>query len=580
MLAVSVPKIRADSPRTTELRPRRVEAWLEGLADQEPQAAAEAMRQALFTQNRVALEEGNRLRLLELFQKPVGDIASQLQSVYVSSPLPMTGGHRAIFDVVQSLLQEVAYGYKIVASDLIGGGRAVSKQADVVLAIQRAVFYLSRELLNCYQVYESPPAGIWRELHQLYKYAEEHNLLTQPVAVPDDKEAGSHEGLMSIHDAYQQMLITGACNPFGLVAGEVIQVYHMAARWHSLAHISKHLEESEPAGCFLVSLISDQPPVPLLKATTRSNAEYMRMLRLVDVVKEIHRATKTIARHGAVSSEFISHADSSQVPFLKRAGKTLGAVRTRRKLSRVHRDHDVEICVGINAVHYYASGEKHFSPPGREEPQPTTTPVPNAIVEEYIDLSDPRLVDRAAQHPDDIRATAGTAGSDRNWTRSAIYRLYTCRAKDESASGLRILVSAPAEVRLRVGDPVGLRFPTPDRWRVAAVRWIRGDSGESIQAGLELLAPDMKTIAVKWRSNGSGNGQYLQALYLPENRILGLPESVIAPAGTFRGEGKLLIHEGDDEAVRTESAFKMLERTGSYDRYAVDATAEENDSDR
>ena len=71
MHTVSVPKLRVRGSPAAGVRPSRLEAWLAAL----PQANAEdsmgQIKQALFVQNRTALESGNRLNLMELYLEPV-----------------------------------------------------------------------------------------------------------------------------------------------------------------------------------------------------------------------------------------------------------------------------------------------------------------------------------------------------------------------------------------------------------------------------------------------------------------------------------------------------------------------------
>jgi len=580
MLAVSVPKIRADRPRAAEVRPRRVEGWLNGLSGQEPREIAQQLHQALFAQNRVALDEENRLRLLELFQSYVGDVVGQLQQSYLSAPLPFSDRQRTFFSQSFRLFQELAYGYKIVASDLVAQGRSAARPIDLVLSIQRAVFYISKLLLNHYQCYEATPNGSWRELHQLYKYAEGNNLLTQPAATPRDPDTAELEGLMSIHDAYQQIVIVGAVNPYGLLPGECLRLYKLAGRWHSLAHLSTHINPEEPAGHFLLSLIGDHPPLPVIKATKHNNEEHLRVLSTMEIVKEVHRGLKHIEKNGRFSNELLGHVDSRDTDFLKRLGRSLGAIKVRRRSTRARVEKDIEICIGVNAIHYFASGEKQFTSPNsipngspknnkEAELQPVTIKISD---DEYIDLSDPGLPVRAREHPDDVAKKLDAQGAAAiPWQQGGMFRLYRALAKDESAGGLRLMLNAPTDVHLRVGDLVGLRYPTPDRWRASVVRWIRNPQPEIMEAGLQLLAPELNTAAVRRASDNGEQHQYFQALLLPENIGLKLPASVLLPSGTYRLNEPLEINSSDKSQVVI--AQQCLEQNGSFDQLVV-GTAE------
>ncbi|MDH3469249.1 MAG: hypothetical protein OES26_25765, partial [Gammaproteobacteria bacterium] len=273
MLSVSIPKLRGPRLRAAEVRPRRVEEWLESLPRADARECAQLLYQALYAQNRIALESNNRLVLMELYRQPVSFVVDSLQQAYRLTSFPLSERERELVDFVRQLLTELGNGYKIVANDLLREGRKKSHHSELVTSIQRAIHFLGRVLLNSYQAYVAAPSGVWREIHQLYTYAETNDLLNYPVAAEDTV---TQDGLATVTETYQRLLIVSAANPYGLLQGECVRLYDSIPLWEGEAEIGAAPPISETAGRFVIDLQSDIPPVPVDKTSARASSENFR----------------------------------------------------------------------------------------------------------------------------------------------------------------------------------------------------------------------------------------------------------------------------------------------------------------
>ncbi|MDH3639246.1 MAG: hypothetical protein OES09_12415, partial [Gammaproteobacteria bacterium] len=293
MLSVSIPKLRGNRLRSSEVRPRRVEEWLESLPRADARECAQLLYQALYSQNRIALESKNRLVLMELYRQPVSFVVDSLQRTYRLTSFPLSERERQLVDFVRQLLTELGNGYKIVANDLLREGRKKSHHSELITSIQRAIHFLGRVLLNSYQAYVACPQGVWREIHQLYQYAESNDLLNYPVAAEDTV---TQDGLATVTETYQRLLIVSAANPYGLLQGECVRLYDSIPLWEGEAEIGLTPPVVESAGRFVVDLHSDIPPVPVDKTSARVGSDNLRFVNLIEVVRDIHRMLKGLEK--------------------------------------------------------------------------------------------------------------------------------------------------------------------------------------------------------------------------------------------------------------------------------------------
>jgi hypothetical protein len=557
MLTVSVPKLRFRDSRTTEVRPSRLQAWLEELPQGDQEDSMQQIVQALFVQNRTALEPTNRLELMELYRVPVFNIAESLAQHYVTSPFPMGKSQSMLASSVVRLFEELANGYKIVANDLITSDVTKRHKQAFALALQRATYTLSTIFLKCCEIYRPYPHEAWHQLYQLYRLAEAKEILQHPVEKLNP--GGDAETVLS---SFERGFLIGVSSPYELLQGECAQLFGLIPGWRGRIRVSPWSgrgKEDSP-GNFLVNLASDSPPIPLAKLAKvgdGSKSNHCRLVSTLDVIKEVHSIMTalntsipdTLPVAGGVGI-------STNAGLLRRFGRTLAGVNVVRQASRSSYDHEAPICIGMNSIHFFVNGQRTFQVTEKNEQDVPATH--GAANEELFDLSDPLVGDvhdpRARQPGSPGLAMYGNS-----------HRLFTCSLKDQGAPGLCVRTREHNGLQVRVGDLVGLQFPTPNQWSVGVVRWLRGHAASSLDFGVELLAPAFHPVAVKRQVAGD---KFFQALLLPGSRSLKQPQSLLVPRGAYQAAEKLTLTDQQGEQYEV-SPLRVLERTGSYDQLLV-----------
>ena len=557
MLTGSVPRLRGRESRSAEVRPSRLKAWLDDLPQGDQEDSMQQILQALYVQNRTGLDPINRLELMELYRRPVFNLAESLGQLYVTSPFPMTGRQFELASSVQRLMEELANGYKVVANDLITGEATRKHRDEFALSLQRATYTLSAIFLKCCEIYRPYPREAWRQFHQVYRLAESHGVLHHPVAKGRSKEQAE-----TVFISYERGFLIGASDPYQLHQGECASLFELIPKWRGHIRITpwNGAGAGNHPGGFLVNLASDSPPIPLAKVSeaeieARKSGHYRRVSTL-EVIKEVHSIMTALKFSVPESLPGMDSAGGTNADFLKRLGRVLAGVNTVRHSTRSSYDRQVPLCIGMNSIHFFINGQRTFQLSKPEDE--AARPVRLAANEEYFDLTDPGVGD--AHQPELVRPRSGELAMY-----ESVHRLFTCSVRDQAASGLCVHSREQPGLLVRVGDLVGLQFPTPNQWSVGAVRWLQNPAPSTIEFGIELLSPDFFPVAVA--RQGDDDNEY-QALLLPGSRSLKQPQSLLVPRGACHAGEKLLLTLEPGRG-REVTPIRVIERTGSYDQMLV-----------
>lgn len=601
MLELTTPKVRVDSRVAGEFRPRKLESWLASLPRTDRETYSKLLRRALSAQNRVVIPPTLRLELMDLYMVPFQEIQGSLQAeLRTIATIPLHPHYRSKQASMLELLDALATGYKIAAVDLSEQRRGHNRQLELALALQRAVYCLGQIILTASEIYLRPPGDTWRELHGLYRCAEQEGLEEREVP-----PAGEQDGPWTVLDSYLQILLVGASEPQGLLPGEVRRLYDLAPQWCGSMKITSAAELPTQPGHFRINLKSDAPPLPLSK--TAKPAEdpkeaNIRVLRTLGVARNMHEVLTSMnepATRSVMERVFIAGIDAADAELFRRAGRVLGEVSITRGSTRFSPDRELDFASGFGAVLVACNGGRPFdlplpvaqaSQPARESRPPEEEGTkawvddsPGAAMTEpaagpgeesvevpehgpgeelFIDLAEPMLDLPAARERAEGRGSPAAAGLDR-----ANVRVY---ADNQGAGGVCLVAARSPQLRIKVGDIGACRLEETSGWQLGTVRWMRVGSKE-VRFGVQFMGPVAIPVAVAAQQEGTeleGEGPVIAAIWLPENPLLKKPSSIVLPrrAEPYPAVLGVVGADGVPTAVRL---LKRVERTGDYEQFLV-----------
>lgn len=562
-LALSLPTKRV-SAWMAETDPKYAQEWIASLPLADSAETAREIYQALYTLNRQDLDAARRFELMELYNAPVATVTSTLESYFTRAALPLTPKKRQLAEFIRQLHMEMAYGYKGCLQDLEKQRLLWGKKSLRAQALVRALHYLGEVLLHSYQVYMPYPPEVWREIHKIYQYAAENNLAQEVVDMPapvSAKTTLSHE--------YIHILLMGLNNPYQLPQGECRQVQRFLHQWSAKAELKDTLKAAPSPGYFLIDPATDAPPVSFPQGAAFQPGQGQRLLDNVELLRSIQFFIQRLQQGDSARSLSlgIDCLDSVCLDMLQRMMRSWGQL-PKRQFSRITRSGPAFVCAGISALHFFANGQKPFTPPAsavKHEASDDRVILPSHIEEditrevradeeETIALDEPVAVGPMPQsEPREITTSSGEG-----------FRVDRWQIKDAAPKGLQLVRFGSSHTYVRVGDAVGVQqMDEIGRWSAGVVRWMKSPEVGSLEMGVELLASGVKPVAVAPVPNPEGR-DYQPALLLPAIEALKRPATLLLPRGVFTPGNNLLLTE-DEAETRTVRLLQRLEYTNVFE---------------
>ncbi|MFA7388073.1 MAG: hypothetical protein WCZ87_10470, partial [Thiohalobacteraceae bacterium] len=332
------PARKKPTSNSFDTRPTAVENWVAGLPLANVGESSRLLFGALLETNARDIPAEQRLHLLEAFGAPIRTLCDAMKAHFVGQAFPLSERARRIVQLSQALMTQMAAGHRIIVED--SGGGLLGDQKQATTSTHRALSYLGEVLLRAYQVYASYPAGIWRQVHQLYQQAEAKGFASTMVKEPGDRSGPG----TSIEDNYKGILLLALACPYRLRQGEVEQIYAWLREWSRHASLDRLTETKNPNGLFVANFAADEPPTYLIlrdAAYDQASCRLLNATRLADVVRE-------------VSHQW--HAQTGKTPkineqVLRRLMLAWG-VMPKRRFSRSQRHSTAMVAIGLSAAHY------------------------------------------------------------------------------------------------------------------------------------------------------------------------------------------------------------------------------------
>lgn len=280
-----------------------------------PEAALSEVIERLFKLNRSALTLLERQRVLQSFSEQYR-LYNTLHNQGDTSP-----------KLFIRFCHELANGFKRLLLQILNG-RAPSRP-HLAWCLYMAEHFLAQTLLRNYQIYQEPPAGLWRDSHLLYWLGEHQSCLDEPVAAVFQPIAAP-----TLRGIYQQTLLLALSNPFHLAEGECLELFSALAPFAEQARLLLVDPDDEEEGLY-IDLSEDQPILPQSQLL-RGDPLCLRRFELGPLLIALHEPAPL--------------QSARQLELLKQVqGNWFG--RQQRRHERLDAAQKVYLVAGLNAIH-------------------------------------------------------------------------------------------------------------------------------------------------------------------------------------------------------------------------------------
>jgi len=439
---------------------RKIKAWIDALPRANQALTHRQLDETLDALADVRLDGGQRLAVMELLRPVLLEACAALAAQVQGSSLPLPPAKARMMEQLIEVERKLAHAYRLATIELCApsGGVPFLRGGTVLLAVERAIYHRSRDMLRAYALYRQPADGAWRDLHALYQFARSHRMEQKPIEEPAESRT------LTIEQLYLQALLLALSNPYRFSQREQVELWGLARDF--APHLV--LGKARPAeDAFAIPASGDEGPGYIAEERAEERGDLL-WLSLSGLRQAFERPLEDTMQ-GPVRIRIGATVVESTAELLSRlrSGWGTSAERSHQRLSA---GHALETVFGLSGVHFHLAGG--------------------------MDL-------------DGFLRQAGVPASkqerDRHdWTHSGLdsgrVPVFRAAVLDQSLGGYRVRWPAEEHVRARVGELVGLSMGSDQetrQWMLGVIRWLRYANDDSVDAGIELLARRARPVALR-----------------------------------------------------------------------------------
>ena len=524
------------APGSFHLQAHELEAWIEALPLADVGETRQRVSGSLAKLIANDLPGRERYAALELFRRPIRYLSEALQHHFVGASFPLSLKARGIADQLSELHLAMAEGYQGVSDELLELNTFRQDFTMLAASLHRSLYYLGQALLTSYQLYEPCSAEFWRRIHSIYEAAERKGVHSSAVQDPYRRYRHS----TSVEEQYKQILLLALTNPYRYAQSDIRSIYLLLEHWTPQCRLCPADHADALQFACRVDLASDEPP----SSIAYSAIPHPASCRLLDTSGLIQSLPNSFPPSGDEASNQDSETQPPQTTMrwkdLLHSLATAWGLLAKRRYSRAHPETTgVAISLGLSAIH------------------------------PLIDQLDSMPAMQSARVGQ--RSSPPTVIDDKD--------SYLCEVIDESAGGSRLKWRNKNKGKIRIGELIALRQirATGAMPGIAAIRWLKNTSKNTVEFGIQLISPDAIPITVRlYNANDQESGHdYLKGLYIPEFKAIRQPASLILPAFLYRVDDVIsLVMDHQEHCLQL---VKAIETTQGFSRFYFSSLATPQD---
>ncbi|MEH6635500.1 MAG: GTPase [Halioglobus sp.] len=549
--------------------------WTQSLPVTNTRSVAQQLRQAISDLNHVKVSPEIRYDILEMLRPNLEVALSNLTKRFLNQPLVMPEEPRQMAELANSLHSVFTTGYTIVAIEAIQQRESIQSTNPAKLtceAIQRALTFAGRKILQTFQLFQPIELHGWLTLHQLYALADSQQLASFPVANP-------LSGGKTITATYLQGLMLGCCKPNQLGQSDIAALYRGLQHWSELVQMANPHSGS---GLFVVDLDSDQPAL-YSALYTNSLEPHFRYIDTTALIKHLEQLQQSEGQQD------INFHQDTRLPanMLDHVIESLGTM-SLRNFNRATSNTPLWVAIGLSSSHYHVAGERIFEnvlfgddyippPPDRVPTNRFLLPAEKgdmwqqANPEEDYSAPEQAHRDKVAENiehqveVDELTRAELLLDQDVQLPPEVRYPMYKVQLANASPGGYCLEWTAELPGDIRAGDIISLKEEHNKNWVIAVSRWVSNLENARTLIGLELLSPRAMPYGARIHQKTGDKTPPMRVLLLPEIKLVGQPHTLITPRAGFRERQKVtLISATEEYSIQLQ---RQVAATGSFAQF-------------
>lgn len=283
-LGLRIPQRMPPPEQSLFLSPNETSKWIASL----PLVNIGETSRQVYTQlgklNQYVIPTTTRVKETEAFRTIVAYISENLRRHYMDASFPLSPKAWNTLILSRELNNELAISYKILIEELLGNPEGGLDKKLLIIALHRALHFLSQVYLQVCLSYTTPPVGLWKEINTLFAFARQNQLHRVPVKM----KHGDHDESSTIEQRYKALMLFATCSPARLAQSHLELTFHRARDWASLTSFLNPNEVGSEIDTLNVALRLDELPVhnALRKPVNLGQIALLDLSKLVSKLKE------------------------------------------------------------------------------------------------------------------------------------------------------------------------------------------------------------------------------------------------------------------------------------------------------
>jgi len=472
-------------------------AWIRSLSTSDHRGTAKLIQKAL----RQALTESIPLRqlfeFLELLGPPAAGVLEGLRKSYAEVRFPLPERVKGAAEQADDLCELLILGYQKVLKEIHSSSIADENSpfAGLWQIVAHRILYYSFGIVQRAGLLSSEGRNnLWLRVNRIYFTAAGERLSAHRVAF----EGVADYPVCTVDHLYKRLLLISLVPLHALRTQQLEELLASLDLWaEQLATRICGPDRDRSRMPFQIEPSNDQGPCYTSDACKTCENGRCMLLDTGRLLKQIHQLIlKGLPKHEQrVLLENDLFVSVSTLEVLRRSW----GERPPREDERipVPITEEIEMIVSVEALYSALT--------------PTTDESPNASAEEATHHAQAPVFDRVAieshglnnygNHPMEEKS----AWDERRHKSSA--KFHQVQVRDMSSNGLGLEVTVQPEMRLRVGDLVGLRGLASDPLLLAVVRWLRQSGSDRLDCGVLVLADQVHPVQLTADQGEAGGEQ-------------------------------------------------------------------------
>ena len=336
-LNFSVPEQSSNESDTIVQLPD-LKKWLESIRGGKENIQKEDLLSNLIPLNRFSLPTQDRFALLELYCKPISLLIVRQNNTINNLRQASHSKYTKEVNSLSLLIAELILGFKIIVTEYLHNKKKSKYDDYFLVSLNRLAEYLSLSVMHAYCTYRLEPPNSIKDLHLLYLFCDQNNVLAKEYPSVIDSSPTSFIII------YKATLLTGIANPSRLLPSEILHLFSLMADYASAVTISHSVNtQDQSPGNFQIDLLSDAIPIPLAEISESKQSEKeSRQFNTQVMLQTIEQ----LFQQDSLPS------DNTNLRLLKKVIPQCNSTYSRQfKREQLDNNNHLNVLVGLEAIH-------------------------------------------------------------------------------------------------------------------------------------------------------------------------------------------------------------------------------------